>query len=74
MPKIIKNPLVLPIVGEQTGNEVPQNHLGIKATDDGLKIVDSNGTAKIALTVDGIFSKENLDIAQLEDGKTYLIL
>ena len=74
MAKITKNPLLLPVVGDQIGNEVPQNYLGIKATEDGLKVVNSSGTAKIALTVDGIISKENLDITQLEDGKLYLIL
>lgn len=64
----------MPIVGNQDGNEVPQNHLGVKATEDGLTVVDSNGVSKIALTVDAILSKDNLDVSQLEDGKIYLII
>ncbi len=62
MIKITKNPLVFPEVDDTQGNEVPKNHLGIKATKNNeLQLVTSNGDTKTIVTDMTAITTEQID-------------
>ena len=52
MPKVTK--IVIPVVDDHTGNDVPQGYLGIKATEKGFQTVDEYGTVKTLAVTDDL--------------------